>query len=91
MGEVRSRGLELEARSEVLDGLEMIAAYSYTDTEIQDEVTGQQGNELSKVPNHLASLWGNYTLAGAGARGDMTFGLGARYTGTYSCRTPRSR
>ena len=25
----------------------------------------------------------NYTLPGSGARGDMTFGLGARYVGSY--------
>ncbi|MDB6453038.1 TonB-dependent siderophore receptor [Falsirhodobacter sp. 20TX0035] len=82
-GEIRSRGLELEARAEVMDGLELIAAYTYIDTEVQDELSGLQGNELEKVPNHLASLWSNYTLAGDGTRGDMTFGLGARYTGTY--------
>jgi len=83
VGEIRARGLELEARAEVLDGLEMIAAYSYTDTEVTDSLSPNQGNELDKVPNHLASLWTNYTLQGNGARGEMTFGIGARYTGTY--------
>lgn len=83
VGEVRARGFELEARAEVLDGLDLIAAYAYTDTEIRDALSGNGGNEVGKVPNHLASLWANYTLQGAGDRGDVTFGLGARYTGTY--------
>ena len=82
-GEIRSRGLELEARAEVMDGLDLIAAYTYIDTEVKDELSGLQGNEMEKVPNHLASLWTNYTLPGNGQRNDMTFGFGARYTGTY--------
>jgi iron complex outermembrane receptor protein len=36
-----------------------------------------------RVPKHFASVWGTYTLEGDGPRGDMTFGLGARYTGAY--------
>ncbi|WP_323033466.1 TonB-dependent receptor domain-containing protein [Paracoccus sp. (in: a-proteobacteria)] len=31
----------------------------------------------------MASLWLNYTLQGNENRGDMTFGLGARYIGSY--------
>jgi iron complex outermembrane receptor protein len=42
-----------------------------------------EGNEFSEVPNHMASLWVNYTLPANETRGDMTFGLGARYIGSY--------
>lgn len=28
-------------------------------------------------------MWGTYTLEGEGARGDMMFGLGARFTDAY--------
>lgn len=82
IGEIRARGLELEARAELTDELEVIAAYSYTDTEITDRLSPNQGNSLGNVPKHLASVWLDYTLAGEGARGDMTFGIGARYKGT---------
>lgn len=82
IGEIRARGLELEARAELAGDLQVIAAYAYTDTEITDRLSPNQGNSLGNVPRHLASVWLDYTLAGQGRRGDMSFGLGARYKGT---------
>lgn len=84
IGEVRVRGIELEAKAEVLDNFNLIAAYSYMMSEIVENGTaGNIGNQLSFVPNHSFSLWADYTLRGNGVRGDMTFGVGARYTGAY--------
>lgn len=83
VAEVRARGFELEARAELTNAIELVAAYSYTDTENLDEESANFGNSFDKVPLHLASAWAGYTLDGNGQRGDMTFGLGARYTGTY--------
>ena len=87
VGEIRVRGVDLEAKAEITPDLSLLAAYSYTDSQVlrSDPVRGVEivGNEMGSVPNHAASVWVDYTLAGAGARGDMTFGLGARYTGTY--------
>jgi iron complex outermembrane receptor protein len=82
VGKVKSRGIDLEAKAEVTDSISLMAAYSYVDTEIKDAASGNAGNQLALVPNHLASLWTSYTWAGNGIRGDMTFGLGARYTGS---------
>ena len=63
------------------------ASYSYADSEVlrSDPIFGAPvaGNAVGIVPRHAASLWIDYTVPGAGNRGDMTFGLGARYTGTY--------
>jgi iron complex outermembrane receptor protein len=37
------------------------------------------------VPEHIASIWADYTLKGNGRRGDMTFGTGLRFVGgTFS-------
>lgn len=84
IGETRSRGLDLEARAELSDRMNLTAAYSYIDTEIVENGTGgNAGNELSLVPKHSASLWVDYRVPGTGRRRDMTFGLGARYTGSY--------
>ncbi|TKT81081.1 TonB-dependent siderophore receptor [Aquamicrobium sp. LC103] len=84
IGEVRVRGLDLEAKAELTNNISLTAAYSYLDSEIiEDGDTGNKGNRLAMVPKHIASLWANYTLEGEGARGDMTFGLGARYKGSY--------
>ncbi|WP_265500458.1 TonB-dependent siderophore receptor [Paracoccus beibuensis] len=87
VGEIRVRGIDLEAKAELASNVSLTAAYSYADTEVlrSDPVRGVEvtGNEMGSVPNHMASLWLDYTLPGGGDRGDMTFGLGARYTGTY--------
>ncbi|SPJ24081.1 TonB-dependent siderophore receptor [Palleronia abyssalis] len=83
IGEIRVRGVDLEAKAE-LGAFDLTAAYSYLDPEITENGTaGNEGNQPARVPNHLGSIWANYTLAGSGGRGDMTFGLGARYSGSY--------
>ncbi|MTH64244.1 TonB-dependent siderophore receptor [Paracoccus shanxieyensis] len=82
IGEIRARGVELEARAELTRALNLTASYSYTNTEITDRLSPNQGNQLGNVPTHLASVWVDYTLAGNDTRGDMNFGLGARYQGT---------
>lgn len=84
IGEVRHRGVDLEAKAEVTDNVSLTAAYSYLDSEIVENGTGGNvGKRLALVPTHTAAAWVNYTLPGEGARGDMSFGLGARYTGAY--------
>ncbi|WP_207100771.1 TonB-dependent siderophore receptor [Paracoccus shandongensis] len=87
VGEQRVRGIDLEAKAELANNVDVIASYSWMESEVlrSDPIRGQdvEGNEFSEVPNHLASLWVNYTLAGNETRGDMTFGLGARYVGSY--------
>ncbi|OIQ26970.1 MAG: ligand-gated channel [Alphaproteobacteria bacterium MedPE-SWcel] len=83
IGESRVRGLDLEAKVDFYRNFSIIAGYSHLESEIVDDGNGtNDGNELQFVPNNVGSLWVNYTLDGAGNRGDMVFGLGARYTGT---------
>ncbi|MFN7102030.1 MAG: TonB-dependent siderophore receptor [Pseudorhizobium sp.] len=81
--EVRHRGIELEAKAEVTDNISVIAAYSYIDSNIEEPGGANDGNRLMRVPKHVASVWGTYTVPGEDARGDMTFGLGARYMDSY--------
>ncbi|MDP5307314.1 TonB-dependent siderophore receptor [Paracoccus spongiarum] len=87
VGEIRVRGLDLEAKAELASNLSLTAAYSYADSKVlrSGPVRGVDvvGNEMGAVPHHMASLWLDYTLPGFGGRGDMTIGLGARYTGSY--------
>ncbi|TPP07231.1 TonB-dependent siderophore receptor [Rhizobium glycinendophyticum] len=83
---IRHRGFDLEAKVEVTSNIEMIAGYSYIGSKIADTDTSSasiDGNRFAQVPEHMASLWATYTLDGDGARGDMTFGAGARYIGSY--------
>lgn len=80
---VRHRGIELEAKAEVTDNISVIAAYSYVDSNIEEPGGTNDGNRLMRVPEHFGSVWATYTLEGDDVRGDMTFGLGARYIGSY--------
>ncbi|HTO31447.1 MAG TPA: TonB-dependent siderophore receptor [Pararhizobium sp.] len=82
---VRHRGLDLEAKVEVTNNINVIAAYGYIDSTIEEpgNVSGYNGKSFAQVPEHMASIWADYTLEGNGKRGDMTFGLGARYIGSY--------
>ncbi len=84
IGKSRVRGLDLEAKTELTDNLSLTGGYSYMDTEVVRaeplrDGTNIEGNEFNIAPKHSASLWSYYTLPNLG----MSFGLGARYTGTY--------
>lgn len=80
-GEVKVKGLELEAVSDVTENLKVIAAYTLAKSEVQK---GQyKGNRLQLMPNQQASLWTDYTWH-TGALDGFGIGFGARYTGnTY--------
>ncbi len=81
-GEVRVRGLELEALASLAAGLDLRAAYSYTDAEItKTNIAGQQGNRPYRVPKNTASLWLDYTFRDAALRG-LGVGAGVRYIGS---------
>ncbi|WP_280347737.1 TonB-dependent siderophore receptor [Pseudomonas sp. BN414] len=80
-GEVKVKGLELEAVADVTENLKVIAAYTQAESEVQD---GEfKGNRLQLMPNRQASLWTDYTWHD-GVLDGFGIGAGARYTGnTY--------
>lgn len=79
--EVKVKGLELEAVSDVTDNLKVIAAYTLAKSEVQKGV--DKGNRLQLMPNQQASLWTDYTWH-AGVLDGFGIGAGVRYTGnTY--------
>lgn len=80
-GEVKVKGLELEAVSDVTENLKVIAAYTLAKSEVQEGI--YNGNRLQLMPNQQASLWADYTWH-SGALDGFGVGGGARYTGnTY--------
>ncbi|WP_085636886.1 MULTISPECIES: TonB-dependent siderophore receptor [unclassified Pseudomonas] len=80
-GEVKVKGLELEAVSDVTDNLKVIAAYTLAKSEVQKG--DDKGNRLQLMPNQQASLWADYTWH-TGVLDGFGIGAGARYTGnTY--------
>jgi iron complex outermembrane receptor protein len=80
-GEVKVKGLELEAVSDVTENLKVIAAYTLAKSEVQDGTF--KGNRLQLMPNQQASLWTDYTWHN-GVLDGFGVGGGVRYTGnTY--------
>lgn len=59
--DLTSRGFELEAVSDLSNGVSVIASYAHMKVEINDGVPGTEGNELSGVPNDTASLFVKYS------------------------------
>jgi len=69
-GQVRSNGLEIEAKHAVTKNLSVRAAYTYTDAYTsRDNNAALVGRRTQGVPRHTASLWTDYKLAGLGLTG----------------------
>ena len=82
-GEVRSRGVELEAKGRIGRDAQIIAAYSYTDartTKASPLYPEEAGLRVAGVPYHQLSLWGDATLAAFGLP-NLKLGAGGRYVG----------
>lgn len=80
IGEVTSRGLELEGNFDFDFGLQLQAAYSYLDAEITDGNASEIGNLPARVPEHAASLWANYEFQNPTLKG-FSISAGVRYIG----------
>ena len=73
-GEVRNRGLELQAQGEIGGGFSAIAAYTYLDSRVTRSNNAIEiGARPGATPRHAASLWGKYQ------RGALELGLGLRH------------
>jgi len=78
-GEIRSRGVELEAKAAVNANIDLTAAYTYTDAEYTED-NKLHGRTPVQVPKHMASLWADYTFHETALSG-VTVGAGVRYVG----------
>jgi len=84
-GEVRTRGLELEAKTEPMEGLSLIASYSWLHNVYSKDnpnVAGvsMKGTQPVAVPKHMASAWVRYELQ-QGPLAGLGVGAGVRYLG----------
>lgn len=73
-GKRTSKGFELEGVGYVTDDLKVTAAYTYTDSRLEDD------QRASLIPRHQASTWLDYAFTG-GALDGVTLGGGVRYVG----------
>ncbi|MDU6411798.1 MAG: TonB-dependent siderophore receptor, partial [Yersiniaceae bacterium] len=78
-GEIRSRGVELEAKAAVNANINLTASYTFTDAEYTKD-TNLKGQRPVEVPRNMASLWADYTFHETALSG-LTIGSGVRYVG----------
>lgn len=79
VGEVRSRGIELDISGEILPGWKIIAAYAYTNSEITEGNDNYPvGLATALIPKNAASLWTTYEIQSGNLQG-LGFGLGLFY------------
>jgi len=80
-GEIRVRGLELEAKTQLTESWSLLASYAYLDAEV---TKSQRAAELhrrpAETPDHQASLWTQYQFLD-GLMNGLTVGAGVRYVG----------
>lgn len=74
-GEQRVDGIELGATGRILPNWEVIAAYTFLDSEIRESNTpAEVGKDLLNTPRHSFSLWSTYRFPAG-----VEIGGGARY------------
>lgn len=82
-GEVRSRGVEMEAAHQLFGSLDVTASYSYVDAQIsRSNNPAEIGLQLDVTPKHQATVWGVQRFH-MGADATLRAGLGARYVGEH--------
>ncbi len=85
VGEITSRGVELEARLNPLANVNVLASYTYMDVEYSKDYIGtaginNRGNTPNAVARNMASLWTDYTFD-QGLIAGLQIGGGVRYFG----------
>lgn len=88
IGKSRSRGVEFEVPAVISPRWRVIANYTYLDTEVLEDSFVAPGVRLVNAPEHSASLWTTYDLAGSlqGA----SVGVGAQHIGRRAGNTDNS-
>lgn len=75
-GEIRSRGLELEAKTQLATGVNLFAAYTYNKVEVTRSNDVDLGKTPIQVPRQTASVGLDYALPFG-----LAFNTGIRYVG----------
>lgn len=81
-GQITSKGIEASATANLTEQWKLIASYSWNDLETtKSNVAGAQGKTPVAMPENMASLWSNYTVA-SGPLDSLGLGAGVRYVGS---------
>ncbi len=80
VGEVRSRGVELDASGRVTENISLIGSYTYDEAKItKDPYNGNQGHRFTGVAPHVASMWLKYDTS-PGTTSGWAFGAGGYFS-----------
>lgn len=79
-GRVRAQGFEAQLSGEIIERLQLLAGYTYTQTKTLDDIDSSLNGAAfnSYVPRHVLRLWGEYTLSGAFERLSIGAGVNAQ-------------
>lgn len=78
-GTQRSKGIELDLTASPVNGLNIVAGYSFNDSKLVKADTNTVGRRpVSAGPEQLANLWISYTITGGKAQG-LGVGVGGNY------------
>ena len=80
LGEKRAQGAEFDVRGKILDGLNLIANYAFTESIVTESKVPSivEGSSLFGFSKHTANAWLNYSIQSGKLKG-----LGASIGGTY--------
>ncbi len=85
IGKSRSRGVEFEVPAVLSPRWRVIANYTYLDAKVLEDSFATPGTRLVNAPEHSASLWTSYDLAGP-LKG-ASVGVGAQHIGRRAGNT----
>ncbi|SFH21806.1 TonB-dependent siderophore receptor [Modicisalibacter xianhensis] len=69
VGEMRIQGAEVELVGSLTAQWDVIAGYTYLDTEVQEASTARDDGVFLLMPNNIVNLWTQYSFAGSALQG----------------------
>jgi iron complex outermembrane receptor protein len=76
IGEVTSKGLEVEFNGQINEAFSVNGAYNYNDAKISKDITpAKVGEKLGLAPQHQGNIWVKYQIADG-----LGFGAGANFS-----------
>jgi len=88
VGEVRSRGIELDVAGEITNGWNIIGSLFFNDAFISEgDEFNPEGDTLINAPGSGASLWTTYEIQTGNLQG-LGFGVGLFYVGDREAEIP---
>ena len=79
-GDLRRNGVEIEANGHILENLQVILGYSYSDVQYKNSVAYVNGSRPMNAPYTTANGWVQY-LVNNGALKNLVVGVGVYYVG----------